>query len=480
MIPYLRGFHGTLDSWRPKRTADGFDKLLNEEREEDQDVKLPPRKRRRLVSPATGAVEEDPTEVQSDLSNYSDPKLGLEDEEDSVEEEDSCDLEFSTRAAQATKDHQCQSQLPLEPERSDKRGHDDEPPARVKFTTRLRDDVDALMKLTDLATPPERRVRSKFITWLTYGFGDASGKGYGAALLLWDGVIFYRQGLWKWTIIKERSSNYRELRNLVDGLERAAEKGLLDGTEVWMFTDNTTAEAAFFRGSSKSRELHNLVLCLRVLEMKLGVRIWVVHVSGSRMIMTGIDGVSRGDMNAGVMAGADMLSFVSQNLSAMHRSPKLTNWLQSWVGDGANFLEPSQWPKIHENHGTYVWSPPPAAAPAALEWLDESVHKRPTSVHVIVIPWLLTALWRKQLGNITDLMLTVPLGCPAWQADNLEPLILAISLPLSKSFPWRFRNTSTTHDVERRVPPMWATSCFNDIGPALRKLLLKARNVSGV
>jgi hypothetical protein len=475
MIPYLRGFHGTLDSWRPKRTADGFDKLLNEEREEDQDVKLPPRKRRRLVSPATGAVEEDPTEVQSDLSNYSDPKLGLEDEEDSVEEEDSCDLEFSTRAAQATKDHQCQSQLPLEPERSDKRGHDDEPPARVKFTTRLRDDVDALMKLTDLA-----RVRSKFITWLTYGFGDASGKGYGAALLLWDGVIFYRQGLWKWTIIKERSSNYRELRNLVDGLERAAEKGLLDGTEVWMFTDNTTAEAAFFRGSSKSRELHKLVLCLRVLEMKLGVRIWVVHVSGSRMIMTGIDGVSRGDMNAGVMAGADMLSFVSQNLSAMHRSPKLTNWLQSWVGDGANFLEPSQWPKIHENHGTYVWSPPPAAAPAALEWLDESVHKRPTSVHVIVIPRLLTALWRKQLGNITDLMLTVPLGCPAWQADNLEPLILAISLPLSKSFPWRFRNTSTTHDVERRVPPMWATSCFNDIGPALRKLLLKARNVSGV
>jgi len=83
-----------------------------------------------------------------------------------------------------------------------------------------------------------------------------------------------------------------------------------------MFTDNTTAKAAF-RGSSKSRQLHKLVLRLRVLEMKLGVRIWVVHVS--RMIMTGIHGVSRGDMNAGVMAGADMLSFVPLNLSAMHR-----------------------------------------------------------------------------------------------------------------------------------------------------------------
>ena len=144
-------------------------------------------------------------------------------------------------------------------------------------------------------------------------------------------------------------------------------------------------------------------------------------------------------MNAGVMTGTDMLSFVPLNLSAMHRSPKLTNWLQSWVGDGATILEPSQWPKIHENHGTYVWSPPPAPAPAALEWLGELVHKRPTSVHVIVIPRLLKALWRKRLEKITDLMLTVPLGCPAWQADNLEPLILVISLPFIEIFPLAFQ-----------------------------------------
>ena len=111
----------------------------------------------------------------------------------------------------------------------------------------------------------------------------------------------------------------------MESLEGAAEKGILDGTEVWMFTDNTTAKAAFFRGSSKSRELHNLVPRLWVLEMKLGARIWVVHVSGSRMIMTGIDGVSRGDMNAGVMAGADMLSFVPLNLSAVYWSATLTN-----------------------------------------------------------------------------------------------------------------------------------------------------------
>jgi len=115
------------------------------------------------------------------------------------------------------------------PERSVESGRD-KPPVRVKFMTRMRDDVEALMKLTESSTPPKRRVWLKFITWLTYGFGNASGKGYGAALLLWDGVIFYRQGLWRWTITKERSSNYRELQNLVDSLEeRAAEKGLASG-----------------------------------------------------------------------------------------------------------------------------------------------------------------------------------------------------------------------------------------------------------
>ena len=137
----------------------------------------------------------------------------------------------------------------------------------------------------------------------------------------------------------------------------------------------------------------------------------VVHVSGKRMILIGIDGVSRGNMNAGVMAGADMLSYVPLHLSSLQRSPSLRGWLEEWIGDGGLFLEAADWLQKHFNHGTYVWSPPPAAAPAALEWLGGSIRKRPTSVHVIVIPRLLTALWRKQMGKLSDVMLTVPMGC---------------------------------------------------------------------
>jgi hypothetical protein len=89
---------------------------------------------------------------------------------------------------------------------------------------------------------------------------------------------------------------------------------------VWLFTDNTTVEAAYFRGSSKSRQLHGLVLRLRLLEMRLGIIIRVIHVSGKRIIQVSVDGVSRGDLNAGVMAGANTLSFVPLHLSAVDRS----------------------------------------------------------------------------------------------------------------------------------------------------------------
>jgi hypothetical protein len=71
-------------------------------------------------------------------------------------------------------------------------------------------------------------------------------------------------------------------------------------------TDNTNAEAAYFCGLFKSRQLHGLVLRLRLLEMRLGIIIRVIPVSGKIMIRVGVDGVSRGDLNAGVMAGANM------------------------------------------------------------------------------------------------------------------------------------------------------------------------------
>jgi hypothetical protein len=86
----------------------------------------------------------------------------------------------------------------------------------------MRNNVNALLRLTDFSTPLKQRVLSKLISFVTYGFGDASGKGFGAALKLWNGVVFYRQGIWEYRITDEQCSHCRELRNLVDSLERAA------------------------------------------------------------------------------------------------------------------------------------------------------------------------------------------------------------------------------------------------------------------
>ena len=144
--------------------------------------------------------------------------------------------------------------------------------------------------------------------------------------------------------------------------------------------------------------------------MRLGVIIRVIHVPGKRMIKVGVDGVSRGDLNAGVMAGANMLSFVLLlHLSAVDRSEGLLTWLLSWTGDNTIVLGESDWPRPHTNRGTYVGAPASAAAGAVLEWLGKSIRQRLTSVYAVVIPRLFTSTWQKQLGKTADLFLTIPL-----------------------------------------------------------------------
>ena len=101
---------------------------------------------------------------------------------------------------------------------------------------------------------------------MKYAFGDASKAGFGLSWISAFGVK-YRFGTWG-RDMENGSSDLRELKNLVDSLKKMAEASELEGLEIFVFTDNSTAEAAFFRGSSKSRRLFELVLELRELEMK--------------------------------------------------------------------------------------------------------------------------------------------------------------------------------------------------------------------
>ncbi len=296
------------------------------------------------------------------------------------------------------------------------------PPQRVKWVPRLVHDIEALKSFVGVAQPPKRLVRPAKGAPVAYLFGDASGSGFGSSCLQ-DEKIKFKYGQWKEEYGSE-SSNYRELANLVLTVEEAHSKGTLKNSELFVFTDNSTADSAFFKGMSSSEKLLNLILRLHNLQMHGEVMIHFVHIAGTRMIEQGTDGLSRGNTSEGVMQGQNFLSFIPLNLNVLERQAQpLKGWVDSWFGsfEPCKWLSPEDW--YHEGHfaNRCVWTPAPAAGGAALEQLAKVVHKRPQHAHVVIIPCLMTALWRRTLSKICDLIFTVPIGSDLWSLSQHEP-----------------------------------------------------------
>lgn len=193
---------------------------------------------------------------------------------------------------------------------------------------RFKADLEALLKLTAAPSPALRKVRRGKPCIAIYGFGDASGAGFGATIDRPDIGLVGRFGLWG-RDAEDESSNYRELRNLVETVENEARSGVLEGNEMWLFTDNSTAESCFTRGDSKSLKLHELVLRLRMVEMEHSFSLNVVHVAGTRMIAQGTDGVSRGAFSEGVTVGNHMSAYIDLAYGAAQRHPPVIEFIKS-------------------------------------------------------------------------------------------------------------------------------------------------------
>jgi hypothetical protein len=172
----------------------------------------------------------------------------------------------------------------------------------VSPTPQLLDDLSALETLLLPETPPRRLLRSSRCLAAVYGFVDASEAGFGCTLMLPGNVIKLRHGAWG-SYYDSVSSHFRELSNLVQSIEAAANEGELDSSELFIFTDNTTAEGAYYKGNSPNKHLFELVLRLRVLEMHRSLRLHVCHVAGSRMMAQSTDGLPRGVLMEGVLRG---------------------------------------------------------------------------------------------------------------------------------------------------------------------------------
>ncbi|KAL7564367.1 hypothetical protein ACA910_001517 [Epithemia clementina (nom. ined.)] len=135
-------------------------------------------------------------------------------------------------------------------------------PGHVRLVKRMRFDVAALEELTKAPSPPERLIRPAAMgSSAVYVFGDASGTGFGTSS--WspaEAEIEVEFGTWPEDYQTQTSSNFRKLANIVEKIKRMDAVGSLnDKTEIFVFTDNSHAESAFYRGTAKSPKILQLM-----------------------------------------------------------------------------------------------------------------------------------------------------------------------------------------------------------------------------
>ena len=362
-------------------------------------------------------------------------------------------------------------------------------PKVVMPVPRLFDDVEMLLHLMKCERPAQIPARYSRTVEVIYGFADASGRGLGSTVQMGSNEnLVVRMGVWSTNEEAENSSNWKELRNLRESIMEEGERGNLKNSMVFMVTDNSTVEGAFYKGNTPSRALFEEIMKLKGCEIKYQFILYVMHCSGTRMISQGTDGVSRGVLNEGSLGGMPLRSFLPVNLNALERSQGLKVWINSWMPQGYHILTPEEWfveghdlrfvetgkfpRKMSYAAGTYLWIPPPAGGDVALEQLRFARAKRKESIHVFVIPRLFFALFRRQLYKEADLILFLPVGFECWPVEMHEPLILAFSFPYARHPPWRVQRTPKMLAVAREMRQMWKEKKL-DGGNILRKLLLE-------
>jgi hypothetical protein len=213
---------------------------------------------------------------------------------------------------------------------------------------------------------------------------------------------------------------------------------LVEGSELFVFTDNFVSERDFHNGSSKSKGLHALVMRLRKLEMEGKIVIHVIWFTGTRMKDQGTDGLSRGDLTRGVMVGDRFLKYIPLNKLVLDRAPDFKKEFKKGLpGKGWKWLDYEDWFEgaFEDDHGCYVWTPPLALADVAIEQMCEVKHVHPHTSHVVFLcPALMMARWRKQLLKASDCYITsriTGLGCQAartggmctnWSSSQLQAM----------------------------------------------------------
>jgi hypothetical protein len=368
-----------------------------------------------------------------------------------------------------------------------------QPPQVVTGVPRLKSDLTALAALFASLVPPRRVVRGSSVGVVLYGYADASRSGFGSSFLTPAGLRIH-YGLWGRDLL-HLSSNFRELRNLVNAVEwelvdqfpvlcaavDAISEWVMSGTspglELFLSFHNIVAESAFYRGTSSNPWLFDLIIRLKKLELQYSLHLHVVHIAGTRMMEQGTNVLSRG---AVWECDHHPVSVVPLHLSPFDRDPMLLRWCASWIPAGYHLhvLSPQTW--FTEGHGigggsvtvdglwsplpatsstVFVWHPQPAAADAALEELCFSHQKRPYFRHVLLCPRLFTHAWRKRLFKFADMVFYLKPGFlpDVWSRDQHEPVVIRIFLPVLNQPPWLGKGSPPLLALQHHLRVAFAT-----------------------
>ena len=252
--------------------------------------------------------------------------------------------------------------------------------------------------------------------------------------------VSYFSGLWKQEVTS-MSSNWKELRTILNALRRERltaqheqRRTSLWRTRIFHMTDNLVSECILTKGASHSPRLQQL---LREIALELRLQqcdLVPIHVAGTRLIAQGTDGLSRGQMHAGIMDGnvEDVNAF---NPLAQQPRP-ITQPLREWVkryGHGTELWDPVTWEPQNIRGKHTIWMPPPLLArDALLIFLRQRMIAPTTTTATFLLPRRFTAPWRRLIRKF-DITVVKAGNGDHWKATEFEPLIVAHCPPWSPS-----------------------------------------------
>ena len=129
----------------------------------------------------------------------------------------------------------------------------------------------------------------------------------------------------------------------------------LDGVELqvlklFVFIDNLVFDIVFYKGTSKIPLLFKLVIRLHQVYIRGDSILHVFHITETRMIEAGIDGLSRESNLGGMMVLLNPLQFVLIYQGAWERSTRMEPWVRLWYGDILTSSSPIYWFKTNVNN----------------------------------------------------------------------------------------------------------------------------------